>query len=191
MKKQLFYPCTLLRPFVVALPMAALLVASILMNDTVDTLLKLYPMIIACSLGIIFTFVYFFKAIVLSKDEIKYIGPFSSRDSAVINEGKTLILTLRKNGKLGLALYGNNGENASLDWLKSETAIRDIYLFKGKAIGGVGAMSRTLEFFDVPGDDIKMITEHEEASLDYEDYSITASIVEGEKEVRLKFKKTL
>ena len=93
MKKSLFLPSNFLRPIIVVLPQAALLVGAILMNDTVDTLMRLYPLMAACALGIIFTFVYFFKAVVLSKDEIKYIGPFSSRDSAVINEGKTLILT--------------------------------------------------------------------------------------------------
>ena len=191
MKKKLFFPCTILRPFIVALPMAALLVASILMNDTVDTLLKLYPMIICCILGIIVTFIYFFKAIILSYDEIKYIGPFSSRDSAVINKGKTLIITLRNTGMIGLALFGNNGENASLDWLKGETEIRDIYLFKGKAIGAKGAMKRILSFFDVPEKDIERILLEEEASLDYPDYSISVSMVENKKEVRVKFKKTL
>ena len=124
MKKKLFFPCTILRPFLVATPLVLVMAAAIRLNDAVDTLVKLYPLIIACGAGIIFTFIYFFRGITVSKDEVRYIGVFSSRDSAVINEGKTLILTLKAKNKVAIDLYGNNGVNAELDWLRGE-AVRD------------------------------------------------------------------
>ena len=191
MKKSLFLPSNFLRPIIVALPQAALLVGAILMNDTVDTLMRLYPLMAACVLGIIFTFVYFFKAVVLSKDEIKYIGPFSSRDSAVINEGKTLILTKKPKGKLAIDLFGNDGVNASLDWLKSETTVRDVYLFKGKVLGGALAARSVLKFFGVSVTDAVALLGNSELTLDYPDYTLTSRDSDGEREIRIKFKKTL
>ena len=191
MKKSLFLPSTLLRPFLVAMPQAALLAGAIIMNGTVDTLMQLYPLIIVCILGIIFTFVYFFKAIVITKDEIKYIGPFSSRDRAVINEGKTLIITVKPKGKLAIELFGNDGVNASLDWLKSETTVRDVYLFKGKAIGGAFTTKRILLFFGLSDSDATALLESENLTLDLDDYTVTAKTEEDCREIRIKFKKTL
>ena len=190
MKKSLFLPSNFLRPFLVSLPMAALLCGAIIMNDTVDTLLGLYPLIVACILGIIFTFVYFFKAVIITKDEIKYVGPFSSRDSAIINEGKTLIITELPHGRLAVSIYGNDGVNASLDWLKSETAVRDVYLFKGKAIGGALAIKSVLRFFSVCDEDLSLLIS-EEVTLERDDYTLSSANTENGREIRIKFKKTI
>ena len=189
MKKSLFLPSNFLRPFLVALPMAALLCGAIIMNDTVDTPMRLYPLIVVCALGIIFTFVYFFKAVVITKDEVKYVGPFSSRDSAIINEGKTLIITKLAHGKLAISLYGNDGVNASLDWLKSET-VRDVYLFKGKVIGGALAIKSVLRFFSVCDEDLSLLIS-EEVTLERDDYTLSSANTENGREVKIKFKKTL
>lgn len=170
--------------------MAALLCGAIIMNDTVDTPMRLYPLIVVCALGIIFTFVYFFKAVVIAKDEVKYVGPFSSRDSAIINEGKTLIITKLAHGKLAISLYGNDGVNASLDWLKSETAVRDVYLFKGKAIGGALAIKSALRFFGVCDEDLSLLVS-EEVTLERDDYTLSSATTENGREIRIKFKKTL
>ena len=191
MKKRLFLPSNFLRPFLVATPQAALLAGAIIMNDTVDTLLKLYPLIIVCILGIIFTFIYFFKAIIISKDEIKYIGPFSSRDRAVINEGKTLIITEKPREKLAVDLFGNDGVNASLDWLKNETAVRDVYLFKGKVLGGAFSTKRILHFFGLRGSDATSLLVSDNFTLDLDDYTVTAKAEEDCREIRIRFKKTL
>ena len=191
MKKSLFLPSNFLRPFLVATPQAALLAGAIIMNGTVDTLLKLYPLIIVCILGIIFTFIYFFKAIIISKDEIKYIGPFSSRDRAVINKGKTLIITVKPKGKLAIELFGNDGVNASLDWLKSEATVRDVYLFRGKALGGVSTLKSVLAFFGLSSSDATALLESESLALDLDDYTVTAKAEEDCREIRIRFKKTL
>ena len=190
MKKKLFFPCTILRPFLVAAPLVLVMAAAIRLNDAVDTLVKLYPLIIACGAGIIFTFIYFFRGITVSKDEVRYIGVFSSRDSAVINEGKTLILTLKAKNKVAIDLYGNNGVNAELDWLRGE-AVRDTYLFRGKAIGGVGAVCSVLRFFGLPDEHIDRLLESEELTLEYEDYTVKIGEANGERELRITFKKTL
>ncbi len=190
MKKQIFFPCTILRPFLVSIPLVLVMAAAIRLNDAVDTLMKLYPLIIACGAAIVFTFVYFFRAILVSKDEVRYIGAFSSRDSAVINEGKTLIFTLKNKNKIAIDLYGNDGVNAELDWLRGET-VHDTYLFRGKAVGGVGALSSVLRFFELPSEDIDRLLDSEELTLEYDDYTVKIGESSGERELRITFKKTL
>jgi len=191
MKKNLIFPCTVLRPFIVALPMVAILIAAIWLNGTVDTILRLYPLIAVSAFGIIFTFVYFFKIITLSKDEVKYVGVFSSRDSAVINEGKTIILTKKKRGRIRIDLFGNNGKNAELDWLKNDQTVRDIYLFRGKALGGNSAIKRTLEFFNVPAEDIIEFLSVDTLAKEYDDCTVNTELADGEKQIKIKLKKTL
>ena len=190
MKKFLFFPCTILRPFLVSLPLVLIMAAAIRLNDAVDTPLKLYPLIIFLGGAIIFTFVYFFRAIILTKDEVKYIGLFSSRDRAVINEGKTLIITLKPKHRMKVDLYGNDGVNAELDWLKDENVVRDTYLFRGSAIGGTSEIDRIFDLFDVPMVG-SMLQPLEGTTLDYEDYTVTTSETDGNLEVRIKFKRTI
>ena len=94
MKKCLYFPRTILRPILVSIPPAIVLASAIILNDSVKTPEKLFPLMIFSGLAIAFSFVFFFRVVKLTKEEIKMIGPFSSKDSSVINEGKTLIIGL-------------------------------------------------------------------------------------------------
>lgn len=191
MKKKLYFPCVILRPILVSIPLALLLAAAITLNTAVDTLLKLYPLIVFSALAIVFTFVYFFRVITLSKEEIKVIGPFSSKDSSIINEGKTLIITKRSGHRISIDLFGNNGVNAELDWLKNEQVVHDIYLFKSNVIGGTGAILNILLYFGIDKSDAKNIVSSSECSKEYADYTVSVSSPDGIQEIRIKFTNTL
>ena len=191
MKKFVFFPNTVVRPFLVSLPLVMLMTAAIRLNGTVDTPLGLLPLIIFCAAAIIFTFVFFFRPTILSRDEVKTIGPFSSRDRAVINEGKTLILTERTRNLVSIDLFGNDGVNADLDWLKSEAAVTDIYLFKSKVSGGLGVIRSVLLFFDLPEADIKKLLESSNIEIECPDYCIKSSIIDEKREVRIRFTNTM
>lgn len=156
--KSIYLFGTRLLMYWVMLPVGALLGLCIAYNKHAENLFKFYPLIIASILGLIFIFIYFFRVIRISYDEIRYIGLFTSRDSAVINEGKTLIIERGRGKRLKVSLFGNDGVLADLDWLKSTgDAPRDISLFRGKAIGGERAVRKVLKFFAVGEDDIKEI----------------------------------
>jgi len=191
MKKKLYFPCVVLRPILISIPLALLLAAAIALNNAVDTLLKLYPLIIFSILAIIFTFVYFFRVVSLSKEEIKIIGPFSSKDCSIINEGKTLIITRRRGNRISIDLFGNNGVNADLDWLKNEQTVRDIYLFKSKVVGGTSSIIRILRYLGIDETDAAEIAASDEYSKEYADYTVSVSSPEEMKEIRIKFTNTL
>ena len=191
MKKCLYFPRTILRPIFISIPPAIVLIASIILNDLVEAPGGLYPLMIASILIIAFTFVFFFRVVTLSTDEIKMIGPFSSKDSSVINEGKTLIITRRSAGRISIDLYGNNGVNADLDWLRDMRTIRDIYLFKSNVVGGVGAIKRILLFFDISEEDAEAIIFSKEIYKEYPDYTVSVSCPDDAQEIRIKFTNTI
>ena len=191
MKKKLYFPCVVLRPILISTPLALLLAAAIALNNAVDTLLKLYPLIIFSILAIIFTFVYFFRVVSLSKEEIKIIGPFSSKDCSIINEGKTLIITRRHGNRISIDLFGNNGVNADLDWLKNEQTVRDIYLFKSKVVGGTNSIIRILRYLGIDKTDAAEIAASDEYAKEYADYTVSVSSPEEMKEIKIKFTNTL
>ena len=191
MKKILVFPNTIWRPFWVALPLAFLLVVSIRMNPEVDTPGRLYPLMIFSAAAIIFTFVFYFRPVILSRDEIKSIGPFSSRDKAVINKGKTLILTERDRGMLSIDLYGNDGTNADLDWLKGEDTAHDTYLFKSKVLGGISTMKSILLFFGSDERSADDILAADSKEIELYGMIVTATTADEKKEIRIKFTETL
>ena len=187
MKKLLILPNTIFRPILVSIPLLFIFVSAIRMNDAVQTFGKLYPLIIFSGLAVVFTFVFFFRPVILSHDEIKSIGPFSSRDKAIINMDKTLILTERGSGLISIDLFGNDGMNADLDWLKGENVLHDTYLFKSKVVGGVHTMKKILLFF---GADEALADEILSAdAIERETYGmqISSSKIEENKEIRIKF----
>lgn len=191
MKKHLYFPRTVLRPILISIPPAIALIASIILNDLVKAPGGLYPLIVFSSLLILFTFVFFFRVVLLSKEEIKMIGPFSSKDSSVINEGKTLIITRRSAGRISLDLYGNNGVNADLDWLRDVHTIRDIYLFKSNVVGGAGAIKSILLFFGISKEDADSLVSAREAYKEYPDYTVSVSCPDEKQELRIKFTNTI
>ena len=187
MKKLLIFPNTIFRPILVSIPLLFIFVSAIRMNDAVQTSGKLYPLIIFSGLAVVFTFVFFFRPVILSHDEIKSIGPFSSRDKAIINMDKTLILTERGSGLISIDLYGNDGMNADLDWLKGENVLHDTYLFKSKVVGGVHTMKNILLFFganEALADEILSADAIERETYGME---ISSSKIEENKEIRIKF----
>ena len=119
------------------------------------------------------------------------IGPFSSKDSSVINEGKTLIITRRSAGRISLDLYGNNGVNADLDWLRDVHTIRDIYLFKSNVVGGAGAIKSILLFFGISKEDADSLVSAREAYKEYPDYTVSVSSPDEKQELRIKFTNTI
>ena len=191
MKKRLYFPRTILRPIIISIPPAIVLIASIMLNGLVKAPGGLYPLIVASGLIIAFTFVFFFRVVTLATDEIKMIGPFSSKDSSVINEGKTLIITRRSAGRISIDLYGNNGVNADLDWLRDVRTVRDIYLFKSNVVGGVGAIKRILLFFGISEEDAETLISSKDIYKEYPDYTVSISCVEDAQEIRIKFTNTI
>lgn len=178
----------------IELPIILLLLWAWNMNDATEGLLKLYPLIIFLMALIVFIPIYFFRLIEISYEEIRSIGWFSNRDSALINEGKTLTMKLLKGGKVKLYLVGHDGEYAGFDWLKpgdDEDCPRDITLYRGTAFGGKGAVKSVLSYFGVSEEDFDAILGEDKVSFEYENVSLTAETSDEGREVNVRINVTL
>ena len=120
------------------------------------------------------------------------MGLFSAKDRAVINKGKTLIVTMKKHSRLSVELFGNDGTLPALDWLKEENYQgMDIYLYRGRAIGGKGAVKRILSIFDISPDDYSAIFSNDSFSAEYEYASVTAEKREDIRIIKIKVTETV
>ncbi len=190
-KKYLF--CTRIRVYLTEIPIIILFAITLHYNQYSDELTKLYPLLIFLGLSMLFIFVYFFRAISISFEEIRYHGLYSSRDHAEINEGKELILTSYGKRRIRVELFGNDGKPPELSWIKDDENYVpvDIYLFRGKAIGGKKTLKSLLKYFGVDESDIDTVFKAEKFSGEYEYVSLKSEIQEEKTVIRLKMKETV
>ena len=187
-KKYLF--CTKIWTYLTEIPLAFVLYIACYYNFTSDKPWQFLPLIIITAAVMAFIGIYFFRMISVSFSKIRYHGLFSSRDSAIINKDKTLIITLRKKGYIGIHLYGNDGMPALFDGLKGEESV-DIYLFRGRAIGGKRTAGSLLKYFGVTDDDVASVLESDSFTAEYGTIRVSCERVEDVKEIRIFFKETV
>ena len=189
--KGVFLFCSRLRVYWCEIPLAFLLTVCFIFNSKVDTLFRLYPLITVTIASMIFIFIYFFRMIRISYDEIRYIGRFSSRDAAVIVEGVVLSLELCERGKIRLSLIGNEGTLPGFDWIKSTgDAPKDISLFRGRAIGGAAAIGRVLRFFGAGKDESERFLK-EDFERTYENVTVTSCVENEKRKIKIRMNKTV
>ncbi len=178
-----------MRFFLGEIPIIFLLIVSIIYNKESTEVLKLYPlMIFLCGAGA-FIAIYFFRAIKISFSEIRYIGKFSSKDCAVINEGKTLILRKKNRSSVDVELFGNDGQ-PPLFSDGEDTEPIDINLFRGRIIGGEAAITRILKFFGASAENAKELIASK-SQFEYENVNISSHNVENGLEIRIFIKHTV
>lgn len=193
MMKPIYIYASRLRAFWVLFPMSLVLTLAIRFNPTSTNWLKLYPLIVFSAGAIIFTFVFLFRFISISYSEIKYIGRFTSRDSATVNEGKTLVIELLDKHRLNIQLYGNEGYNPEIKWLANENGeAGDICLFRGKAYGNENVAVRILSHFGVNDPtDLESILSEEKFSASYENVSVESGYENERRIIKIHFDKTV
>ena len=181
-----FLFCSKLRVYLTEVPVLILLAIALRYNESSDELLKLYPLVIFLSLAVIFIAVYFFRAILISNSEIRLIGAFSSQDSADIAKDRMLTLTPVGGHSIRVELIGGADEEPAFEWMREEnSAHRDISLFRGKAIGGTGAIRRVLAHFGMPeGDSFS----EDGYSFENDNVIISTEVKDGNNVYVIKFK---
>lgn len=191
--KKLYFLCTRPWIYLTTLPLIAVFVLAIIYNGRADGIWKLYPLIITSALGIVAIFVYFFKFLTLTTDELATYAVFLSRDKAVINKDKTLIIGKESLTRIRLDLFGRDDEPPALDWVRDDESFlaREIYLFRSKVLGGVWCYPTILKYFGVPSNTAKSLAK---CNGTYEDDAVYVSSEGGEsgtQEIRITFKKTI
>ena len=190
-KKYLF--CTNPLIYLIELPVILLFVIALRYNKYSEGYAKFYPLLIFLGLAMCFIFIYFFRMISISFEEIRYHGLFSSRDHADIDDGKELIITLLPKRKIRVELFGNDGSLPELSWIKPEENTKpiDIFLFRGKAIGAKRRVLSILRYFEVNEEDALKVFESEAFQGEYELVSLESKKEEDKITVRLKIKETV
>ena len=192
MKKRLSLFCTEWYMYLCELPVIYLLYLCIKHNDAVDAPFKLYPLITALTICGIFMFIYLYRIITISYSTIKADGPYSSKEKALINEGKTLTITLLSRGRMRLELSGIDDQPPALNWAKNENYDNiEVNLFRDRAVGGKSAVKRILKFFDVPPKDIEAALHEEKFENSYNLIDLSVERREDIREIKIKFTKTL
>lgn len=191
--KSIFLFCTRARVYWVELPILFVMLMAISINGNIDGALKLYPLIIICVGALLFTLIYFFRAIDISYQEIRDIGRFSPRDSAEITEGRTLVLHLCTRGKVEIRLIGID-TLPEYSWMRRDNnETREICMYRGKVWGGERSASKILSFFGMKKDEIDaLLSADATESKEYDKVAISASSAEdGSKEIRIRFTETV
>ena len=189
--KSVFLFSSKFRFFLTEIPPVLLLIVSIHFNSRVDTLMRLYPLIITLSVLIIFIAIYFFRAVVIKYDQVRSVGPFSERDSAVIAKDKSLVLTILPKKKLKIELFGDSGDLAdTYKWLKGDEK-NSINLFRAKANGGAKAVKRIMRFFEIPEDAANALLQEDGLKKDLDALTVRSDTKNECKTVSIFFKKTI
>ena len=146
--KKLFFLITKPYAFWVMLPPIIFLIPAVYFNESVKTMMKLYPLIIALSLLTVFFAFYLFRAVLISSKGIKCIGTFSSKEKAEIKPERTLVITVLKRKRLKLEIFGKNDDTDSgYAWLKNEEPT-EINLFRATVNGVVKSAKKIIRYFE-------------------------------------------
>lgn len=189
--KAIYVYASRFRAFWVLLPISLVLTLSVRYNDSTTNLLKLYPLIIFSACAIIFTFIFLFRFVKISYSEIKYIGRFTTRDSATINEGKTLVIEFLEKKRISIRLYGNEGYNPEIKWLTdSDGESGDICLFRSK-VYHLDTIA-LLDYFGVHDNaDIDAILGENNFTKKYDNVTVSTLTENEHKKINIRFDKTV
>ncbi len=191
MTKSVYLFSTKLRMFLSEIPLLLLLTVAIIYNDRAEGLLKLWPLIIAVSGIIIFIFLYFFRAVAISYEEIRSVGLFSSKEMRSVEKDRTIVLTVRSKNRLRVELFGKD-EKPAFDWMKdADREPIEINLFNEKAVGSTKSVQRVLRFFGVPKEEFDEILKTDGFEKEYTLVRVTTETVNEEKKVKIRILQTV
>jgi hypothetical protein len=189
--KSIFLFSSRLRVYITEFPPVALLIVSIIFNNKAENLLKLYPLIIVLSALVIFIGIYFFRGVLIKKEEVRAVGFFSTREKAVIKKERALVITVLPKKKLRIELFGDGKDGLNTyTWLKEEEQ-REINLFRAKGIGKAKKAKKILSFFNINDEHIQKAFEGDKFSVEYEKLIFSSSIRDESRVLRIYFKETV
>ena len=188
--KKTFLFCTKIWFYLAEIPPLFLMAVAIHFNEDAEGA-GLYPLIIFCAAAAVLIFVYFFRMIIISKEEIRSAGVFSSRDCAVIEKNTSLTFTILPRKKIRVELDGI-AKSSGLSWAtREEGEDTQINLYREMAIGKGTAISRVLTYFGVSSKDCSTLLAESGVELTY-DYFVASSLEsDGVKKIKLQFTKTI
>ncbi len=171
--KKVFLFSSRLRVYLSLIPVLTLLGIVISVHDTATSIVKYYPLEIALGALAVLIVLFFFRAVLITKDEIRQIGLFTNREKAMIDEGKTLVFTLASKKRLTIELYGGTDSAPSLPW--AGDVCGEINLFRSKTLGAARAVRTTLLCFGVcPEEADEILAKAPEKEISFENVAVRA-----------------
>lgn len=171
--KALYFFYTKPRMYLTLLPLVAVLVVSILNNGIMTGPVKLYPLIIASGGSMIFILIYLFRLVKLSTEEIRSIGPYSTKESTTLEEGKTLVMTLRPKHKLKLEVVGRS-DGGIFSW-SGDGEVHEINVYRDIVNGGKRTVARILRYYGVSDEDVRELISGDATNKEYGHIAVTKS----------------
>ena len=197
--KSIYLFCTRLLAFWMLIPLAVLLVLCFVFNGSSAGVLQLYPLIVITICAIIFVFIYFARFINISYAAVKYVGPFTSKDKAIVKKDRRLIIRIEPKRIIRIYLLGSDGP-CDFSWLKNKAEDgeqeqddkpSEIYLFRGKTYGGKSKVRRILRYFSVPKADMNELMTVIGYKNDYELVAVSNAVVNDSPEIYIHIKETV
>lgn len=191
MKKFLLFFSTKIWMYLTEIPLILLLILTIANINGGSSSFRLYPLAVACGVGIAVIFLYFMRAVTLSKEEVRRHGLFTDRERILLTEGQTIACTLLPHRKFIIEVNGQSDPATGLDWLSSETDEYEINLFRAKAIGTLSSVRRLLRFYGAADGDIDALLQTEGASVERDGFILGITKTPEDRTVLyMKFTKT-
>lgn len=185
-----FLHSTKLGMYLTEIPIIFLMAAAIHFNSGAEGWVKLYPLIFVSGAAIVFIFVYLFRAVVITNEEIRSFGLFSSRDKATINKNKVLLMTLKPKKKVKIELFGED-DAPELDWMKDTERRCNVNLYRDVAIGGVESIRRVMKYFGFDSSEIRSLTNGNAEKIEIDGITATRADIDGITSYSLEFTKTI
>ena len=186
MKKRIYMTSTKWRYFLTELPLLLVLAIALYYNGRMTTVVRLYPMIVVFCGLILFDFLYFFRLVRFSYEDVRTVGRYSSRDKVLLVKDKTLVLTVLPHHKLRVEVIGCDEGTPTLAFIKDEDA-QPFCQLRCKAVGGKASVLRLLSFYKIEGIDTAALFAQPPYSLATPMGTLTASTVNERREIRLTF----
>ena len=189
--KKLFLFGTKLYVYLIELPVIIVLMLAIRYNNEATNLLKLYPLIVFCSLAIAFIAIYFFNSVTITYAKIKQIGLFSSRDSAIITKDRTIVLTYLSRRRMRIELFAMQ-DKPSLQWVSNEDFVaHETCVFRERVIGNNLTAKRVLRFFKASEKEIKELLSSENLEIKNGKIEYSALVYDEKKQIKIKFNEVI
>ncbi len=171
--KKIFLFSSRLWVYVTEIPVLAMLTLVISVHDSATSIVKFYPLEIVLGGVALLILIYFFRAVQISKSEIRAIGRFSSREKATIEEGKKLVFTLASKRRLTVELFESSDGTPSLPWASG--VCNDINLFRAKTLGTAKSIRKVLIYFGLSADEANaLIKNPPKKEILYENIAVRA-----------------
>ena len=186
--KKLFLFSTKLRYFWTIIPAVFLLIVAIIYNDDVDSVFKLYPLIVALSGVIVFMLLYFYRAVIISHDDLRCVGRFSSREYSTIKPRNSLVITVMKRKRASIELYGIN-DTKDFDWSSEDDAV-EINLFRARTNASPKTIEKIITYFGFTGEEAHLALSEEGYAAESDEATLRTdvSVIEEYKQIILTFK---